>query len=93
MTIIICQSQGSTQGYLIYVIFDGNSSVNATPNIFGESYTDYVQPLLENITLKQSTDIPKIYEQFGLTKDEFDQQMDLIHQYYAGNASALEGTG
>ena len=35
----------------------------------------------------------KIYDEFGLSEDEFNQQMDLIKQYKAGNASALEGTG
>lgn len=91
MNIIICQSQGKKQGYLVYAIFDGKSDVNSTGNEFGESYTDYVQPLLESITLKESKNVPKINEEFGLTEEQFAQQMDLIHQYKAGNASALDG--
>ena len=91
MNIIICQSQGDKQGYLIYAIFGPDSDVNATLNTFGESYTDYVEPLLNSITLKESKDVPKIYDEFGLTEDEFAQQMDLVQQYKAGNTSALEG--
>ena len=92
MNIIICQSQGEKQGYIIYAIFDAKSDVNSTSNTFGESYTDYIEPLLESITLKKSSDVPKIYDEFGLSKSEFAQQMDLIQEFKAGNTSALEGT-
>ena len=91
MNIIIGESQGEKQGYLIYMIIDGKSKINATGNMYGEAYTDYFQPLLESLTLKESKNVPHIYDQFGLTKDQFDQQMDLIHEYKAGNTSALEG--
>lgn len=91
MNIIICQSQGKKQGYLIYMIIDGKSDINATLNTFGESYTDYIQPLLESVTLKESKNVPKIYDEFGLTEDQFAEQMELVHQYKAGNTSALEG--
>ena len=93
MNIVICQSQGKKQGYLIYMIIDPKSKVNATLNTYGQSYTDFVEPLLESITLKESKHVPKIYEEFGLTKDQFDQQMDLIQEVKKGNTSALEGTG
>ncbi|WP_458403594.1 hypothetical protein [Methanobrevibacter sp.] len=91
MDIVICQSQGKKQGYLIYAIFDAKSPVNTTEKMFGEAYLDYIEPLLKSITLKESKDVPAINEEFGLTEDEFAQQMDLIHQYKAGNTSALEG--
>ena len=91
MNIIICESQGEKQGYLVYAIFGAKSDVNSTLNTFGESYTDYIEPLLESITLKESKGVPKIYDEFGLTQDEFAQQMELIQEYKAGNASALEG--
>lgn len=92
MNIVICQSQAKKQGYLIYMIIDGKSDINTSSmNTFGEAYTDYVQPLLESITLKESKNVPKISEQFGLTEDQFAEQMDLVHQYKAGNTSALEG--
>ncbi len=91
MNIIICESQAEKQGYLIYAIFGAGSDVNSTGNVFGQSYTDYIEPLLKSVNLKESKDVPKINEEFGLSEDEFAQQMDLIHQYKAGNASALEG--
>jgi hypothetical protein len=91
MNIIICQSQGEKQGYLIYMIIDADSKVNATLNTYGQSYTDFVEPLLKNITLKKSKHVPKIYEQFGLTKKQFKEQMDLIDQVKAGNRTAIEG--
>ena len=90
MNIIICQSQAEKQGYLIYMIIDAKSKVNATLNTYGESYTDFVEPLLNSITLKESKKVPKIYEEFGLTKDQFDQQMDLIKEVKKGNSTAIE---
>ena len=90
MNIIICQAQAEKQGYLIYVIIDSDSKVNSTLNTYGEAYTDFVEPLLKSITLKESKDVPKIYDEFGLTKDEFDQQMELIDQIKAGNTTALQ---
>lgn len=91
MNIIICESQGEKQGYLIYMIVDSKSDINATMNTFGESYTDYIEPLLESVTLKESKNVPHIYDEFGLTEDQFAEQMELVHQYKAGNTSALEG--
>lgn len=90
MNIIICQSQGDKQGYLIYSIFDAKSKVNGT-TIYGEAYKDYIEPLLNSITLKESSDVPKINEEFGLTEDQFAEQMDLIKEFKSGNTSALEG--
>ena len=92
MGIIICEVQKENQGYVINIIFGNNSDVNFTKTTYGEAYTDYVEPLLESITLKQSKDIPSVAEQFGLSQDEFNQQIDLIHQYEAGNTSVLNGS-
>lgn len=91
MNIIICESQKEKQGYLIYAIFGADSDVNSTGNAFGQSYTDYIEPLLKSVSLKESKNVPAIYEEFGMTEDEFAQQMELVHQYKAGNTSALEG--
>ena len=94
MNIVICESQAKSQGYLIYMIIDGDSKVNtSTMNAFGEPYKVFVEPLLKSITLKKSKNVPKISEQYGLTDDEFAQQIDLVRQYKAGNTSALDGGG
>jgi hypothetical protein len=92
MNIVICQSQGEKQGYLIYMIIDSDSKVNATLNTYGQSYTDFVEPLLKSITLKESKNVPKINEEFGLTEDQFAEQMELVQQVKAGNTSALQAT-
>ena len=91
MNLVICQSQGEKQGYLIYAIIDGKSDVNSTGKIYGQAYKDYIQPLLESIILKESKNVPKISEELGLTDDQFAQQMDLVYQIKAGNTSALQG--
>ena len=91
MNIVICESQGEKQGYLIYAIFDAKSDINSTNNIFSDGYINYIEPLLKSITLKESKDVPKINEEFGLSEDEFAQQLDMIRQYNAGNTSVLEG--
>lgn len=91
LNIIICESQGEKQGYLIHMIIDGKSDVNASGGAFSEAYNDYVVPLLESITLKESSNVPKINEEYGMTEDQFAEQLDLLRQYKAGNFSALEG--
>lgn len=91
MNIIICQHQGEKQGYLIYAIFDGKSDVDASNQMFSPAYKDYIEPLLKSISLKESKNVPKIYDEFGLSEDEFAQQMELVHQVKAGNTSALQG--
>ena len=91
MNIIICECQGEHQVYLIFIIFGADSDVESTGNAFGESYTDYVEPLLKSITLKESDNVPSINEEYGLSEKEFERQMDLIRQYKSGNISALEG--
>ena len=91
MNLIICESQGEKQGYLIYMIIDGKSDVNASGKAYSEAYEDYIVPLLESITLKESKNVPKIHDEFGLTEDQFAQQIDLVRQINAGNFSALEG--
>ncbi|MDO5860287.1 hypothetical protein [Methanobrevibacter sp.] len=91
ISIVICQSQTTKQGYLIYMIVGSKSDVNTTAlNVYGDVYTQYVEPLLKSITLKESKNVPAINDEFGLTSDEFAQQMELIQQYKAGNTSALE---
>ena len=88
MGIIICECQKESQGYIIYGIFD-TKSVNFTLNTFGDAYKVYIEPLLKGVDLKHSDNVPGVHEQFGLSKDDFYKQIDLIHQVEAGNTSAL----
>lgn len=90
MGIVICECQKENQGYVIYAIFGDLNKVNFTLNTFGDSYVKFIEPLLNSIHLKQSKDVPTIYEQFGLSEKEFKQQIDLIRQANAGNLSAVK---
>ena len=92
VNIIICQSQGEKQGYLIYMIIDSKTDLNVSLNVFGEPYKSYVEPLLKSITLKESSNVPAINHQFGLSESDFAKQMDLVHQYKSGNTSVLQGS-
>ena len=92
VNIIICQSQGEKQGYLIYMIIDSKTDLNVSLNVFGEPYKSYVEPLLKSITLKESSNVPAINDQFGLSESDFAKQMDLVHQYKSGNTSVLQGS-
>ena len=90
MGIVICECQKESQGYVIYSIFDV-SKVNFTLNTFGDSYVKFIEPLLKSVTLKESKNVPKVHEQFGLSQSDFDKQINLIRQVKAGNTSALQG--
>ena len=79
MNIIICQSQGEKQGYMIYVIVDSDSdNIDPTLDETNGVYLKFVKPLLKSITLKESSNVPKINEEFGLSEDEFQHEMDKI---------------
>lgn len=91
VNVIICQSQGEKQGYLIYMIVGSKSDINVSLSTYGEPYISYVEPLLKSLTLKESSNVPKINEEFGLSESDFLQQLDLIEQIKAGNTSAASG--
>lgn len=91
MGVIICESQKESQGYVLSVIFEDLNKVNYTLNTFGDSYVKFVEPMLKTINLKQSDNVPAVHEQFGMSKDDFNKQIELIHQVQAGNYSALQG--
>ncbi len=90
MGIVICECQKEKQGYVVYVIFNDLSKVNFTLNTFGESYVNFIEPMLKSASLKESSNVPSISEQFGMSQDEFNQQLELIHQVNAGNYSGLQ---
>ncbi len=90
MGIIIAECQKESQGYIVYSIFD-TGKTNFTLNTFSDAYTKFIEPLLKTIDLKHSDNVPAVHEQFGLSKDDFNKQLDLIHQIEAGNRSALHG--
>ena len=93
LNIIICQCQKEKQGYLVYMIIGSDTDLNTTAlNTYGEVYKGYVEPLLKSLTLKESKKVPAINEEFGLTSDQFAQQMNLVKQYKAGNTSALDSS-
>ena len=91
INVVICQSQGENQGYLVYMIVGPETDLNVTLNTFGEPYISYVEPLLKSLSLKESSNVPKINEEFGLSEYEFAQQLNLIQQVKSGNTSALQG--
>lgn len=91
INVIICQSQGEKQGYLVYMIVGPKTDLNITLNTFGEPYLSYVEPLLKSLSLKESSKVPKINEEFGMSESEFAQQLNLIQQVKSGNTSALQG--
>ena len=89
LDIVICQSQNKKQGYLIYAIFD-EGSYDGSLSTSDESYTHYIKPLLKSIKLKNSSNVPKINDEFNLSEKEFKKQMDKIHAYKNGDTSALD---
>ena len=75
------------------MIIGSDTDLNTTAlNTYGEVYKGYVEPLLKSLTLKESKKVPAINEEFGLTSDQFAQQMNLVKQYKAGNTSALDSS-
>ena len=65
-------------------------AVSDRVNAIYRDYTDFVEPLLKSVTLKETKNVPKLSEQYGLSEDEFQQQMELVQQVKAGNSTAIE---
>ncbi|MEE0943349.1 MAG: Ada metal-binding domain-containing protein [Methanobrevibacter sp.] len=91
LTIVICQCQKEKQGYLVYVIFDPDSYTGSL-DTNSESFVKFIKPLLESLKLKETSKIPKISEEFGMSDEEFQQQMEMVRAYKNGDTSALDDT-
>ena len=91
LTIVICQCQKEKQGYLIYTIFDSDSYTGSL-NANDESFVKFIKPLLESVKLKETSKIPKLYEQFGMSEKEFQKEMDRVHAYKNGDTPAIDDT-
>lgn len=78
MGIVICECQKEKQGYVVYVVFE--DADNFTLNTFSNSYIDFVEPLLKSISLKESKNVPAVYEKFGLSNDTFYSQIKLMQK-------------
>lgn len=87
MGIIICECQKESQGYVIYVTFEDLSKTNFTLNTYGGSYINFVEPLLKTLSLKESSNVPVLHELYGLSKDDFYNQIEQIRQINNGNYS------
>ena len=88
MGIVICEIQHESQGYVVYAIFEDLNKINFTVNTFGDSYVQYIEPLLKTINLKETENVTAVHEQFGMTKEQFDQQIQLIRLLQSGNSSS-----
>ncbi len=91
LTIVICQCQKEKQGYLVYAIFDSGSYTGSL-DTNSESFVKFIKPLLESLKLKETSKIPKISEEFGMSDEEFQQQMEMVKAYKNGDTSALDDT-
>ena len=89
LKIIICQCQKEKQGYLVYTIIDSDSHTGPL-NTNDETYVKFIKPLLETIKLKETSKIPKLHEEFGMSEKEFQQQMEKVKAYKNGDTSALD---
>ena len=87
--IVICQCQKDKQGYIVYAIFD-DDYYSGSLSISDESFTEFVQPLLESLKLKEMSKVPKLCDEFGLSEKEFQNEMDKVHAYKNGDTSALD---
>ena len=89
LTIVICQCQKEKQGYLIYTIFDSDSYTGSL-DTSGESYVKFIKPLLESVKLKETSNVPKLNDEYGMSADEFQQIMEKVRAYKNGDTSALD---
>ena len=89
VNVFMCVADKDNQSYVIYVVFNGNSDVNASGSVYSEGFTKYIEPLLKSITLKHNNDAPKLNEILGIDETSFNQQATLLNQAINGNKTAI----
>lgn len=82
--IYICVVNKENQDFLTYAIFENSSSVEVDGSLYCEAYEDYVVPLLESSQLKPNSEVPELYELLGMDQATFQQYVDLMEKYKAG---------
>ena len=60
------------------------SSVEVDGSLYCEAYESYVVPLLESSQLKPNSEVPELYELLGMDQSTFQQYVDLMEKYKAG---------
>ena len=63
---------------------DPNCPHNPSEKSYCEAYEDYVVPLLESSQLKPNSEVPELYELLGMDQATFQQYVDLMERYKAG---------
>ncbi len=90
LNVYMCVANKGEQSYLIYIIFNNNTSVNTTGGVYSQAYDDYIEPLLDSITLKENNNAPTIYEILGIDQSTYNQYAELISQIKKGNQTAIQ---
>lgn len=90
LNVYMCVANKAEQSYLIYVIFNNNTDVNSTGGVYSDGYENYIEPLLDSVTLKEDPNAPEIYDILGMDQSSYQQYAQLISQVKKGNQTAIQ---
>lgn len=90
LNVFMCVADRGEQSYIIYIIFNNNTSINTTGGVYSQAYNEYIEPLLDSITLKENANAPTIYDVLGIDQSTYNQYAELISQIKKGNQTAIQ---
>lgn len=90
LQVFMCVANKNNQTYLVYVIFNNETNIKVSDSVFCDAFKDYVEPLLESMTLKHNDDAPSLSSLLGIDDNTLNQQAALIKEAKKGNQTAIQ---
>lgn len=88
--IYMCVANQGEQSYIIYAIFNNNTLVNTSGGLYSQAYEEYIEPLLDTVTLKENPNVPEVYDVLGMDESTYHQYTNIVDQVKKGNRTAIE---
>ena len=88
--VYMCVANQGEQSYIIYTIFYNTTRTESSGGVYSEGYGNYIEPLLDSITLKENPNAPTIYEALEIDQGTYQQYVHLVDQVKKGNQTAIQ---
>lgn len=88
--IFMCVANNGDQSYILYIIFYNTTKVDGSSGMYSHAYKDYIEPMLDTVTLKVNPDAPTIYDALGIDQATYQQYVSIVDQVKKGNQTAIQ---
>lgn len=81
--VYILEAYKDNQSYLVYVV--SNGTVKCDGSTYCDLYTKHIEPFLESVDLKHSSNVPKVNDTLGISQETYKQLVQYVNAYKSGN--------